>query len=388
MTDLRFCAVVAGGGPAGAAAALALARGGRRVLLVEERPAAAFRVGEALPPAGRPLLRDLGALDRFLADGHLACHGNQSAWGSPEVHATDFIFDVNGHGWQLDRARFDASLRAAAEDAGSVIREAARVASAEFDGDEWRVSLSSKDGASAEEVRCGWIVDATGRSTGLARRHGATRTQHDALVAFYARVRPSSPGDRDARTLIEAVPDGWWYTALVPSGERVVAYLTDADLADRAALLSREGFAARLVETDHVAGRLVEHGYTLASRPRGADASSARLDRFVGEGWVAAGDAAISFDPLSSQGILTALYTGMRCGDALAAHLAGDASALAGYAARMEEIHHAYEQNLTTYYAFETRWPDREFWRRRLPSPVVPSAWTTAAPEPRSPRTG
>lgn len=358
--------MIAGGGPAGAAAALALARGGRRVLLVDEQAAAEFRVGEALPPSGRPLLRDLGALDRFLADGHLACHGNLSAWGSAELGMTDFIRDLNGHGWHLDRARFDASLRAAAADAGVEVRSGVRLASAEREADGWRVSLAGGDGGAVEAVRCGWLVDATGRRCAVARRHGAARLHDDGLVAFYARFRPSGDGDRDARTMIEAEPDGWWYTALVPSGERVVAFLTDADLVDRAALLTAEGFVERLVETDHVAARLAAHGHTIASRVRGTDAGSARLDRFTGEGWMAAGDAAISYDPLSSQGIMTALYTGMRAGQALDAHLGGDGDALAGYAARLEEVHRAYRQNRTTYYAYETRWPGRPFWSRRI----------------------
>lgn len=359
--------MVAGGGPAGAAAALALARAGRRVLLVDEQGAADFRVGEALPPAGRPLLRDLGVLDRFLAGGHLACHGNLSAWGSPELGETDFIRDPNGYGWHLDRARFDASLRAAAADAGVEVRAGVRLASAAREGDAWRVSLAAReDGAGEEAVRCGWMVDATGRRCALARRHGAARLHDDALVAFYARFRPSAAPDRDARTMIEAAPDGWWYTALVPSGERVVAFLTDADLVDRAALLATGGFVGRLVETDHVAAQLHAHGYAIAGRVRGTDAGSARLDRFTGEGWVAAGDAALSYDPLSSQGILTALYTGMRAGQALAAHLAGDAGALAAYVARLEEIHRTYRQNRTAFYAYETRWSDRPFWSRRI----------------------
>jgi flavin-dependent dehydrogenase len=103
----------------------------------------------------------------------------------------------------------------------------------------------------------------------------------------------------------------------------------------------------------------------MAARPRGANAGSARLDRFVGDGWIAAGDAALSFDPLSSQGILTALYTGMRAGQALHAHLAGDETALAPYADRLEEIHRAYEQNRTVFYGFEQRWAQAPFWRRR-----------------------
>jgi flavin-dependent dehydrogenase len=368
MTGGRFHAVVAGGGPAGAAAALALVRGGRRVLLVDDRPRAEFRIGEALAPAAKPLLRDLGVLARVLPDGHLPRHGNLSSWGSPELHASDFIFDPNGHGFSLQRARFDAALRQGAAGAGADVRTGARVASAERDGDGgWRVALRAPDGGE-EAVRCDWLVDATGRSAALARQNGAARTQHDGLVAFFARFAPEREGDRDARTLIESAPGGWWYTALVPGGERVVAWLTDADLADRAALLTGAGFMAMLDRSRHVSAVLRKHGYSIAARPRGADASSARLDRFVGEGWIGAGDAALSFDPLSSQGILTALYTGMRAGQALHAHLGGDAAALPAYADRLEQIHRAYEENRAVFYGFEARWAEHPFWSRRAPA--------------------
>ena len=73
--------VIVGGGPAGAAAAIELARLGRRVLLANRDEGSDFRIGEAAPPAVRPLLRDLGVLDRVLADGHLPCYGNVSVRG-------------------------------------------------------------------------------------------------------------------------------------------------------------------------------------------------------------------------------------------------------------------------------------------------------------------
>jgi flavin-dependent dehydrogenase len=360
--DEHFTVMIVGGGPAGAASAITLARLGHRALLVDDGTGA-FKIGEALAPAVRSLLRDLGVADRFLSDSHLPCYGNVSAWGSEEAHPTDFVFNPHGHGWHLDRLRFEAMLRDAARNEGAALSHGARFTAAERGEGFWRVTL--KAGGASRVVLADWLVDATGRRSAVARRMGAKRVQDDRLVAYHTRFQQAedSHADQDARAFVESVPDGWWYTAIVPSGERVVAYLTDSDLAIRAELTSAEGFSTLLSATRHV-GRLVE-GRHLAAAPRGAEAGSARLDRFGGEGWVAVGDAAISFDPLSSQGILHALHSGLKAGDAIARSLAGDPHPLELYQQQLHEIYGAYRANLRTYYAAETRWRDRPFWRRR-----------------------
>lgn len=357
--------VIAGGGPGGVAAALILVRQGRRVLLVDGAEDDGFRIGEAVPSAVRPLLRDLGVLDSFLADGHLPCYGNISIWGSDEPTASDFIFDVNGHGWHLDRARFDATLRDASRDIGAEVVSSTRLIGAVRGGAGWRVTLTTR-GACDEEVLCDWLIDATGRRSAVARRVGASRLRDDILVAFYACFRATVATDRDSRTVVESAPDGWWYTALVPSGERVVAFLTDADLVDHAALLSTTGFAKWLDSSRYIRSLLLEHGYEAVGPVRGTDAGTARLDRVVGAGWAAVGDAAVSFDPLSSQGILTALFTGLRAGQAIDRALAGDPTELDRYVRRLDEIDRAYRRHHAAYYAAEGRWLDRPFWRRRL----------------------
>lgn len=357
--------VIAGGGPGGVAAALMLVRQGRRVLLADGAEGNGFRIGEAVPPAVRPLLRDLGVLDPFLADAHLPCYGNISVWGSDEPTTSDFIFDANGYGWHLDRARFDATLRDAARNIGAEVLSGTRLVGAVREGEGWQVTLTTR-GSCDEEVTCDWLIDATGRRAAVARRVGATRLRHDVLVAFYAGFRATVGIDQDSRTVVEAAPDGWWYTALVPSGERVVAFFTDADLVDRVALLSTTGFAKRLDSSRYVRGLLLAHGYEQIGPLRGADAGTARLDRVAGAHWAAVGDAAVSFDPLSSQGILTALFTGLRAGQAIDRALAGDHTDLDRYVRRVDEIDRAYRQHRASYYAVEGRWPDRLFWRRRL----------------------
>ena len=363
-----FDVVVAGGGPAGAAASLALTRAGRSVLLIEASPEGTIRAGEALAPAARPLLRDLGLLDRVAADGHLPCYGNLSVWGSDVPHTADFLFNPYGPGWHLDRRRFDAMLRAAACDSGAELIFGRLINAARSAAGRWTVRIEGRLGGGTE-LSCDWLVDATGRRSAVVSRQWAVRQRDDALIALHTRLRPpaGSGPDRDSRTMIEATPGGWWYSALVPSGDRVVAFLTDADLVDSAYRRS-DGFRDRLQDARQLHALLAGHGYAIVGRPRGGDAGSSRLDRFAGEGWVAAGDAAIAFDPLSSQGLLCALDTGTSAGRAIDRALAGDPASLVDYPRRLGAIYAAYRRDLASYYAAERRWADQPFWSRRLPT--------------------
>ena len=64
-------AIVVGGGVAGCSCALALARKAAGVLLIEETPAARWKIGETLGPASRPALQALGVWEEFAQAGHL-----------------------------------------------------------------------------------------------------------------------------------------------------------------------------------------------------------------------------------------------------------------------------------------------------------------------------
>lgn len=358
--------LVVGGGPAGAVAALVLARAGRSVTVVEaSAPGAAARVGESLPPAARPLLRDLGLLEHVESGPHLVCPGNVSVWGGSEPRHHDFIRDPQGTGWHLDRHEFDASLRDAAAEEGVRVLRSTRVRSAERDGAGWRLILDA--GPETQSLACDWLVDATGRGGLLARHLGARRRRDDRLIAFvaHARVGEDAPPDEDARTFLEAVADGWWYSARLPSGERLVAFHTDPDLAEVAAMRSPQGLRTHLAAARHLDAVFTAHDYRITGRPRGVDAGSARLDRPAGDRWLAVGDAALSLDPLSSQGLYTACYTGLRGAEAVLEALDHDGRALDRYVDRVQAIYGAYREHRLRYYSLETRWPEGPFWKRR-----------------------
>lgn len=312
-------ALVAAPGLAGAVAAHGLARGGRKVLLVDEVDPATPKIGEALPGAALRLLRAL-CLPVPDRDGpHTPISGNFSSWGSGDLVAIDFIRDPAGPGWRLDRLRFDADLRAAAIYSGAVYRSGL-VESAERRESHWRVQF--KDGA-FETAR--WIIDATGRRSAVARRLGARRERDAQLIALYSASRPS--GFQLNRTIIEAVPQGWWYAARLPSGAALTGFHTSHQHA-MSLLADPCGWSRALAQTQHLSAALPD--VRLENFPRPLDASGASLNRYGGEGWIACGDAALSFDPISGQGIFSALYSGMT-----AAHAVEDA--LNGSNERLDE---------------------------------------------------
>ena len=152
---------------------------------------------------------------------------------------------------------------------------------------------------------------------------------------------------------------------MLPCGERLVAFLGDAHDADRRRLLHAGGFWSKLGETAHLRDICAAYGYRPVGAPHGADAASGRLDRAAGDGWLAVGDAALAFDPLSSKGIANALYTGLAGARATAAEMAGDTSAGARYAAHVATIYTTYRAQLAQIYAIETRWPQAPFWQGR-----------------------
>jgi flavin-dependent dehydrogenase len=344
-----------------------------------------FKIGEALPPVARRLLQEVGLWDGFVSQGHLPCYGNLSAWGSSELHSTDFIFDPNGLGWHLDRLRFDRLLQQAASEGGVEVCIGAKlnIKACKFSDDSWSISVTN---GSERKLSSRWLIDATGRRSTVARAQGVQRHAQDRLVAFFAifssrtngaeRSVPAVSIDDDSRTLIESAPDGWWYTALLPLRQRVVVYLTDADLAPKT-LCSKRDFLEQLSLTTHISASLRAHNYAMQTEVgvKAVQANSARLASFTGPGWLAVGDAAVSFDPLSSQGILTALFSGLKAAEALNEKLSGgdvsgkgdfsSSDPLVDYSERLSMIYNAYLQNRSTFYAQEKRWVTRPFWRRR-----------------------
>jgi 2-polyprenyl-6-methoxyphenol hydroxylase-like FAD-dependent oxidoreductase len=194
---------------------------------------------------------------------------------------------------------------------------------------------------------------------------GARRMRADRLVSVPAVVRSPIATDVDETTLLEATESGWLFSCRVGPRERLVSLFTDSDLLPS----SRAGRKARLQEVVdqslHLSVLLEDHAYTCLEAESVVPAHGSLLNPIAGDGWLAAGEAALCHDPLCGDGLVGAMNSGRYAALALVAAADGDKSALVDYAHRVKERFRYYQITLLSYYSMEQRWHAEEFWARR-----------------------
>jgi flavin-dependent dehydrogenase len=340
-----------------------LVKRGYSAAVIERSDYRSPRIGETLPPAIKQLFVRLGVWEQFLAEKHLPSFGIRSAWGANRLRDNDFIFNPYGAGWHVDRARFDEMFARCAEEGGARLYRRAKVCNLQGDDQDWKIQFSC--GNRLRRLQTKFAVDATGRAAWFARKRGARRLPADRLlgvVGFF--TKHSRAPSTDTSTLIEAVEHGWWYSAVLPDSRLVIAYMTDADLYATAQKQASQYWLGQLESTTHTRSRLT--GYALPSSPRVVAANSFRLDRVEHGNWLAIGDAAMAFDPLSGQGIYKALQSALAGADSIERYFKGGGLALREDAVTAEQNFHRYLLARSAFYSKERRWPDSTFWRRRI----------------------
>jgi flavin-dependent dehydrogenase len=349
---------ILGGGPAGSATALSLLSHAPRLsaVLIEASSYEGPRIGEVLPAPARTLLDHLDIWEAFQSERFRPVHSISSIWGHRLRRESHFIYSTHGAGWHLDRARFDAFLAEQATRRGVEVLSRTRLIGVERSKAGWDLRLS--DGT---DLRSRFVVEATGRRAAFARKMGARSRALDRLAGFarfFTLDDEPEPG-----TLIEAFAEGWWYTAIAGT-RRVVACMTDTDVARRLGLSDQRRWLGLLSETDYVARSI--GGGALDGPAITCAANSVSLEPVCAEDWIAVGDAASAFDPLSSQGIVKALRAGVYASYAIADRLdKDDSTGLARYESFVRREFNSYRRAHAEHCGQERRWPESRFWRRR-----------------------
>lgn len=337
--------LIIGAGPAGSAAAVFLAQAGFATTVVDREDigvpdAAIYKVGESLPPAAKAVLDQLGIWASFQAAGHLKCYSNRSYWNSDQPAFTDFIAQPPGYGWHLDRVVFEKQLIRRAREVGVRLVPNTKLKTANFDGRAWAVALELADGQT-QTKSYDFIVDASGRNSWLARQLGVERMIENRQLALVTWLQTAKPLV-EASSLIETTPAGWWYSAQIPGDRMATAFFCKPNKAQRALWQTQDGWQDILAAAPHTELRIREGEGAWLTTPSFVAADSGILSQTCGPGWIAVGDAAMTYDPISSHGILMALVGARDAVKAILALYQGDINALAQYDEMMSGAFYAY----------------------------------------------
>jgi len=357
---LRFDVAVIGGGPAGSSAALFLARHGARVALIDGRAQSDFSAGESLSSMARSLFARLG-LETLLVP-HFTASGGLSAWGGPDPLPASAVISPYGGGWHLDRRKFDADFLAFASDSGAKVMKDARYLKPIQTG--LRNTLRVEVNGEFIDVVADYIVDASGRRACYSVAHGARRNVTDKLIAVWG-VASSTCLDKDDFTMIDACEDGWYYSARISDRLRVFAIFGDGDLLDLRSLRTEIGFRQRISLSTVLRQKYTQNAYALVQGPKMSNASSGYMTPPIGDNWISVGDAALSVDPLSAEGILFAVVSGHNAATTLLEIENGNGNSAFMYADFVRQHLEEYRSKRRAYYRLETRWRDSAFWERR-----------------------
>lgn len=341
---------VLGAGPAGLFTALELSQSGHQAVVFEQQSSPTWKVGETLPPEACVALQRLGLGAQIMPQDHLPCYGIVTTWGTEKPVEKDYIFHPLGLGLQLDRACFERGLASAVAKAGCHVRWGTHIRSLRPTSRGWSVETD----ASASHFD--WIIDCTGRRGALASELRGAYWKLDDLVSVVAIGRSRDGSDTDARTFVESSHSGWCYSALTPSGRRVIAYQTDSDLLPGSAI-SLEWLLQKLTPMSLIGSLCRACDLSFPEAPRTIQAHSGRYQNASGHRWLAVGDAAMTYDPVSGQGMAKALEAARCAVQAISGH--------ESYQHAADQWWHDYLWARRSCYNAEGRWTSSPFWARR-----------------------
>jgi flavin-dependent dehydrogenase len=352
--------VIIGAGPAGCSTALSLAKKGCKIILLNRKSLANFPVGENLDASAKASLSDLNLDVRMMDTIHLPAYHSVSRWANKTPVWKDALYNPNGHGWHLDRLKFDNSLLDALTQRGV---EHATCEQMEFQlkGNNWQINYNT--GKDSQSLQCKFLVDCSGRSRVVSRKLGIPLLRYDSLMSITSGFCCDNK-DTANESIIEAVADGWWYSACVPGNKRVLSFFTNAKTDYFKKHAELDGFYKSFNETVLLKSMLPGLKSDIFSELHFKYANSEKTATVCGNNWIAVGDAAVAFDPLSSQGISTALKMGIAAANAVFSKFSDDSNeGLVRYEKRCNDLFSDYLVQRQKYYASVATWAAADFWK-------------------------
>ena len=339
--------LIVGGGPGGASCAYWLARNGVDVHLVEKKRYPREKAcGDGLTPRAIKQLLDMGfdfdGLDLHRVEGLRAYAGDLKIEMPWPDHS-----EYPNWGATMRRADLDGIVASMAEAEGATIEQGTTAIPIVENDTVTGVQLTGVDGERI--VHPDLVVIADGSNSRFGRGVGAARRK-DYPFGLAVRAYYESPLSDDL--FIESQLDIRDKEGRAMPGYGWVFPLGDGEINVGAGLVStfkgwKDVNTSRIL--DAYIAALPEHWEVVETTPHtkpigGKLPMSLSVGPKVGRNWVLIGDASGAVNPFNGEGIDYAYETGRMAARYIADAVAGDESALAGYARELEETYGDYHR--------------------------------------------
>ncbi len=368
--------VIVGAGPAGACAALSLLTySALKVVVLEQSDFSQIRVGEHVSDSLFSLLAylKLSKAD-FPAGCFMPCYGDTAYWGSALPRVRHAIFSSESASVQLEREAFDLTLLEHILARGGTVYPRTHCSVRQPDtASGWLLHCSHPEQASFQ-IRARYLIDATGRNSSLCRQSGGQLHKLDQLMGAGCFFSCPEHAENSQEQIIESCEDGWWYGAMLPNQHYVATFFSDTDIISKLRLNQQQHWQRLLQQSQFLQHRL--RGCSLLSaHPWVRNACSQYSDTSQIRQYVAIGDAACAFDPISSMGLGFAVSSACHAAHLVMAELKQHSSgpvlqsgALSARQLFQQDLNNhfaAYQQLRQNFYRAEHRWANAPFWQRR-----------------------
>lgn len=349
---MKTTVVIVGRGVAASVLSFLLNKAGvSHVVLDRKSQAKPFPLGETLPPTALPLLKRLGLLAVFESCAIRKTFGYHSCWGSDQLSDTHFYFSrPYQYGLKLDK---QALLKRLAENT-KVVQSYDHHFVVNLHEEQVEV-LYAIDGE-RKKLNANTIVDATGRNRAVLKQLGVTIENYDHNTAFSCHLPKRKPTKLKHDVLVESFETGWGLVSGLNDKQQIVSLFSRPASSAFKAMKDYQNWPALLKNTVYLKDCLTADA---AVKVRGGLANSSMPQKVGDHRWLAIGDAALAFDPLSSHGITNAIYTAWK---ALEEIKASDGN-FSDYSKNMSAIYETYLDSKTKLYKRENRWRHSAYWK-------------------------
>lgn len=339
--------VILGGAFSGASAAILLRREAPhlRVLVVEKAEAFDEKVGEATTEMSAMFLTRRLAMWHHLEAEHLPKEGlrywfsNERVTGHANASESGGYLRSSVPAFQLRRDVLDEYLLATAVREGAELLRPARVRDVALGEFDHLVTIES--GAETREIRCRWVLDATGRVSFLGRRLGLMeRVDEHPTAAIWCRWKNvRNIDDIAARNGMLAARNigsrrlgtnhytgfGYWIWVIpLGNGETSIGVVFDKRLIDLHQSKNRSDDFIAFLKAIPALAELLEGAEPRLDDLRFYSNLPYVTRQYMGSGWALLGDAAAFLDPYYSPGLDHAAFSVDATVEIVKKHLAGE----------------------------------------------------------------